>query len=350
MLVAPAALAADVPVDGTRVSIRRRGDREKLVFFSRDAAWTLPSGNGATPGGLRIDVSSPAHPEPRTLHLPDVAGRPGWTAGVDGQGEVRRYEFRNPSAPNGFSDVYAIAWTRHASFKLVVRAGLLDPSGPQGGFRIRISDADNQYCARFDAATVGSDTAERFSARNAPSAGLVDCSPASLGEPATTPCSVGSGGYSCGGSCASDETCFYQVSSNDCQCDGGTGLPCGESGPVCNGYCPVGTHCGGVFLQEIFGRGCGCVPDETVACNDSEYPTCGGSCSDPAKVCRPLIFNLSIAPTAQGCACMPPGDCFVDGPGPGPWELCGPGADCPPGTVCDIAFGQFGCFAQCVAP
>jgi hypothetical protein len=348
-VVATAASAADIPVAGSRVIVSRHGAREKLFFSSRDAAWMVPPPTGGNPGPLRIDVSSPLHPEPRTVHLPPVTGPVGWTASVDGHGAIRRYKFRNRYAPNGFSAVAAVTWVSHASFKLLVRSTVLDASGPQGGFRIRITDGENRYCARFDGSSVVADNTGFFSARDATSAGLADCSAASLGEPATSPCDLAPGSPSCGGNCASDETCTYNPSTGDCSCTGGTGLACGDSSPVCNGYCPVGTYCGGVTLMTAFGRSCECVPDGETACGDSEYPTCGGFCPDGSKVCRPLIESVSILPTAYGCTCYDPGACSEDIGNPD-FGSCGPGADCPPGQVCAIVFGFFGCYAQCAPP
>ncbi len=347
--LATAASAADIPVAGSRVIVSRHGTREKLFFSSRDAAWTVPSSTSGSPGPIQIDVSSPLSPEPRTLHVPPATGAVGWTSSVDGHGVVRRYKFRNRYAPNGFSAVGAITWVSHASFKLLVRATLLDPTGPQGGFRIRITDGENRYCARFDGQSVVADDTGFFSARDASSAGLADCSPAALGEPATSACEVTPDGASCGGSCLSDEACTYDLSTGSCHCTGGTGLACGDSGPVCNGFCPVGRHCGGVTLTDAFGRGCGCVPDGETGCGDSEFPTCGGSCADSTSVCRPLFEKVSILPPAHGCTCSRPGACSVDTGNPD-FAMCGPGLDCPPDQVCSIAFGFFGCFAHCGPP
>jgi hypothetical protein len=319
------------------------------VFSSRDAAWSIPITTTGNPGPLQIDVSSLAHPDPVTLHVPPVTGRTGWSASVGAYSVVRRYKFRNRSAPNGFSAIGSITWADHASFKLTVRAALLDLGSPQGGFRIRITDGANSHCARFDGASVVADGTGYFSARGAASTGLADCSAASLGEPATSPCALPAGGSTCGGTCASDEECTFHMSSASCGCAGGTGLACGDSAPVCNGYCPPGTHCGGATLRDIFGRTCGCVPDDTTACGDSDYPTCGGVCPDAAKVCRPRIQGYSLGPAGVGCTCSPPGACFVDIGVPG-FEMCGPGSDCPPGQVCSSFFGGAGCFANCVAP
>lgn len=349
-LAATAASAADLPVSGSRVVLRRHGTREKLYFFSRDAAWAVPPASSGSPGPVEIDVSSPAHADPVTVHVPAVAGRVGWTAGFGSYGTMHRWKFRNASAPDGFSTIGTITWTDATSFKLVVRAALLDLGAPQTGFRIRVTDAaGNRWCARFDAPTIVADVAGYFSARGSASAALADCSAASLGEPATSPCSVGSDGFTCGGSCLSDQECVFDVATGTCSCTGGTGLACGGSGPVCNGYCPPGMHCGGTSLDSIFGRSCGCVTDGDTACGDAAYPTCGGACPDPSSVCRPRIDHVSIAPTASGCTCSPPGACAVDSGSPG-ISLCGPGSDCPAGEVCEAALGSFGCYAQCTAP
>jgi hypothetical protein len=349
-IAATAAGAADLPVAGSRVILRRHGMHEKLYFFSRDAGWTVPPASSGSPGPVEIDVSSPAHPDPVTVHVPAVSGRVGWTAGFTGHGVyslLDRWKFRNASAPNGFSTIGTITWTEASSFKLVVRTALLDLGATQGGFRIRVTDAGgNRYCARFDTSAIVADVAGYFSARNAASAALADCSAASLGEPGTTSCSVGSDGFTCGGSCLSDQQCIYNIGSGACSCTGGTGLTCGDSAPVCNGYCPPGMHCGGTSLESVLGRGCGCVPDSETACGDSDYPTCGGACSDPTKVCRPRIETVSILPTASGCSCSPPGACAIPIGNPG-FGLCGPGADCPSGQICASGISSAGCFAQC---
>jgi hypothetical protein len=340
------AAAADVPVDGTRVRARARS----VVFASRDRAWTLPPSVDGTPGMLQIDVSSPAHPEPRTLHVPPVAGHPGWTVGTDDTGTPRRYRFRNPSAPNGFSAVESIVWSASGSFRIVVRGTLLDTSTAQGGLRIRIGDPTNRHCARFDAASVVSDVPGSFTARDASAAGLSDCSSASLEEPERAPCVLSPAGGACSGSCDTDAECTFDVFANSCACEGGTGVPCGESAPVCNGYCPVGMHCGGVGPRSVLGRGCGCVSDGTVACGDGGYPACGDACPDPGMVCRPRKKTISLAGTSVGCECASMGACTMGDVLPTGSYFCGPGADCPPGKVCASAIGFFGCVADCADP
>jgi hypothetical protein len=323
--------------------MRANGIREKLTFLSKDVGWTLPPVVNGTPGPLRIDVSSPAHPSPITFSVPPLAGRPGWTASIDDLGAPRRYRFKNQASPNGFSSIDSITWSAKGVFKLVVRRAVLDASVTQGGFRIRVTDATNSRCIVFDDTTIINDVPGSFLARNADATGLVDCSAASLGEPESAPCAPTPAGNACGGSCASDAQCTYNVFGGTCSCRGGTGLTCGGSTPMCNGYCPVGTRCGGVSGASGSASQCGCVPDVATACGDSGYPTCGGTCPDPTQVCRPTHSSFSIAGTQIGCSCNAPGPCtgFV---------TCSPGADCPPGQACHRFANSFGCMAQCNAP
>jgi len=337
------ALAVDVPVGAKRVQIRAHDGREKLSFFSRDAGWTLPGLTGGTPGPVRIDVSSPAHPAPITLSVPPVAGRPGWSVSTDDVGTPRRYRFKNQRPPNGFTAVDSIVWSANGSFKLVIRDALLDPSVPQGGLRIRVTAGGDRRCARFDADTIANDIPGSFIARSAVADGLVDCSSAALGEPELPSCDLGAVNGTCTPGCPSDAVCFWQVFGNTCSCRGGTGLTCGSSTPMCNGWCPVGTHCGGSSGASGSASQCGCVPDETTACGDSGYPTCGGICPDPTDVCRPTRSSFSIAGTVIGCSCNDPGPCTG-------FTTCSPGADCPPGQACRRFANSFGCMAQCGPP
>jgi hypothetical protein len=351
LVATTATRAADVPVAGTRVQIRVKGSRAKLAFTSKDTGWTLPAASAGTPGPVQIDVLSPAHPTPLSLIVPDVAGKPGWTASINGHGAPRRYRFENPSAPDGFSTIDSIVWSGKGSFKLIVRDAVLDPREPQGGLSIRVIDATSRRCARFDVATIIKDVPGSFRARNALASALADCSAAALGEYVPPPCAMAAD-HSCGGPCPGDSQCTYSLETGTaaCVCAGGSNLPCGDSDPVCNGFCPAGMHCGGQQPKALTSRSCGCVPDGTTACGEADYPTCGGSCAHPTWVCRPTSVKVSIFATVTGCQCSPVGGC-TDGDGtPGEPQGCGPGADCPPGTICSKFQSVGGCFAQCTAP
>jgi hypothetical protein len=349
-LIAATSQASDIPVAGTRVQIRAHGTRAKLAFTSKDAGWIRSANsNGGAPGEIDIDVRSPAHPTPVSLHVYQVVGKPGWAPSIDGVTAPHGvFRFKNPSAPDDFSAIESIAWSVRGTFKLVVRDALLDPSAPQGGLSIRVTNDATRLCARFDAATIVKDVPGSFRARNSLASALADCSAPALGG---VTCDLESGG-SCGGTCEGDAQCSlsFATGSATCVCAGGSSSPCGDSSPVCNGFCPAGMHCGGQDPNDLFGRACGCVPDGATACGEADYPTCGGACTNPTAVCRPTRRAVSINPEVVGCECSPIGGC-TDGDGtPGEIQGCGSGADCPPGTICNTIVYSAGCFARCTSP
>ncbi len=92
-----AALAADQPIAGTRLTLKRSGSGTKLVFVSKDPAFLFPTfGSGDDPsiGGATVDVFSAAEGA-AALGMPAGVGKPGWEL----KSTSPSYRFTNKTAP-----------------------------------------------------------------------------------------------------------------------------------------------------------------------------------------------------------------------------------------------------------
>jgi hypothetical protein len=94
----PPAHATDRPISAVKLILKRVGTKQKLVLVSRDGAFLFPLVGGTddpaagTPGGLLIELFSPAEPAGASLAAPPGSGNPGWKAR---DGSHPRYKFRN---------------------------------------------------------------------------------------------------------------------------------------------------------------------------------------------------------------------------------------------------------------
>src|SRR5690242_6677676 len=95
------AAAADRPIDGVRLVLKRTASASTLTFVSRDPDFLFPPVGGAddpatgTPGGATVELFSQAEGQ-ASLALPAGAGNPGWAVV---NGPPARYRFRNGAAP-----------------------------------------------------------------------------------------------------------------------------------------------------------------------------------------------------------------------------------------------------------
>jgi hypothetical protein len=317
--LAASALAQDRPIDGQRLVLKRSGTNSKLVFVSRDSDFIFPSVGGpndpatGSPGGATIELFSQNEGQ-ASLAVPAGAGDPGWT--VESSPAHPRYKFRNPLAPGGISAVRLVALRAGRLLKVVAKDAGLPVAGAQGAIGIRITTGTIRNCARFAGSTIRRDEAGAFVASHATTAGLFDCSDASMnGVPPA--CDAAPSG-SCGvGTCPGDGVCTPTFAG--CQCISPSS-PCGETAPVCSGTCPVGEEC--LSFGQVPFNACGCIPVGSTPCGSPGPPTCGGACPT-GTACEPII-QLPPFGGGLGCGCAGPGDC-----GSG-------GVACPNGFACAL--------------
>ena len=95
------ARGADQPISAAKLLLIRSGSVEKLVFVSKDPAFLFPAvasqddpGTG-TPGGLQVDLFSPAESLGASLTAPAGVGNPGWSTNASA---VPVHRFRNGGA------------------------------------------------------------------------------------------------------------------------------------------------------------------------------------------------------------------------------------------------------------
>lgn len=182
LLAATTALAADYPVAGKLLTLRRTvSGAERLVFQSNDPTLPFPAIGSAddptsgSPGGALVEVISVNDPSVGMFAVPKGAG---WTT-VNGL--VPRYNFSNPAAPAAPSIVKALVLQRGRQLKITAHRVGLDLKGPQGGVAIRVTFGSTRICALFSGAAVVTDVANRFTSRGLPASALADCSDATLG-------------------------------------------------------------------------------------------------------------------------------------------------------------------------
>jgi hypothetical protein len=325
------ALAADRPIAGERVVLKRVGSQTRFQFFSTDPNFLFPPVGspddpaGGSPGGVLVELFSPSEGS-ASLFVPPGAGYPGWKVRTQGPD---RYRFSNPMAPGGVAPVRTMTLLDGRTLRLLAKTSGLPLAGPLGTLGIRITTGTLRNCALFGAATVRRDVAGRFVGTHASAAALGDCSDVALGATTTTtttatttsttsttlpPCT--SSLYPvCDGACPPGDVCGITISG--CRCNS-PASPCGDTSPTCNGTCPAGAQC--IPLGPGLFHLCGCIPSGSTPCGDPGAPICGGECPTGA-VCRPG-YDLPVFGGTLGCFCTPPG-------------LCGQGGgDCPNGFAC----------------
>jgi hypothetical protein len=305
LLLGPAR-AADQPIDGVKLVLKRTASAEMLVFVSRDPDAIFPPIGGAddpstgTPGGMSIDLFSVGE---GTAGLTVPSGL-GWSASA---GPPARFKFRNGDAPAGPSPVRLALLKEGRVLKVSAKAVGLPLVAAQGAVGIRITTGTLRSCARFDAAAVRKDVPGKFVAKGALAMMLADCSDASLGGGSgTTTTATSSTSSTTLAPCAMDPDPFE---------------------PTCGGACPAGSRCVAEFTPQLAPQ-CVCLPDALTPCLDSGYPTCGGGCSG-ARTCQGFRLLPGEVPAISACACADPADTCDD-----PVGTCFALGVCPPGSVC----------------
>jgi hypothetical protein len=315
------AVRADQPIDGLRLTLKRSGTKQKLLFLSDDpdAYSPLPGGNDdpvtGSPGGATLELFS-QHEGPGSVTAPRGAGKPGWTTATD------IYRFANASAPGGISPVQSIILRKGKLLKVVARATGLPLAVAEGTIGVRFTTGGLRSCALFGPSTIRHDKPGSYVATHASAATLTNCSNTSLGGP-----TCGENPYpQCDGTCAGGAVCGLNFTLDGCRCVSPT-EPCGDTFGVCNGTCPAGEQCGSVGGFPL--PSCGCVPVGATPCGATGVPTCGGDCPG-ADVCRPIAIQSIFG--GLGCMCVHDAPCD---------NACG-GGNCPGGFFC-ARIPQQGC-------
>jgi hypothetical protein len=304
LAIAASGRAADQPISGAKLLLSASGGRERLVFISKDPAFLFPAIGGAddpgsgTPGGLRVELITPAEPLGVSLDVPAGSGNPGWEAVA---GALPSHRFTNGAAPEGPSALKVVLLKQGRLLKLIGRSTGLPLTAPQGSVGVRITTGTLRSCARFDAATMRRDEPGRVVARAASSAGLADCSNTSLGgvEPV------------CGDGVQNQSS--EQCDGSALFCPGGACRPAGYPGE-----CTCCTN-GGIFehpsnccnqptiwIPSPDGGTCHAVRcDPPYSCSDTDVCQPDGSCCAPVgAACRALyLAGLGLGPCCPGLEC-----------------------------------------------
>jgi hypothetical protein len=331
-------VAADQPLLGTKLVLRRTGAEERLSLVLRDPAVLFPAPGSAddpgtgTPGGATVEMFS-AGEGAATLAVPAGLGTPGWRTTT---GTHARHRFVNRDAPDGTSPVRSLLLKQGRRLTVVARSTGLPLAIAQGMIGIRVTTGGVRNCALFDPASIVRDVPGRFVARRA--AAPADCSDATLGAP--PPC--GDSSPTCDGTCAAGEECAATYGGLQCVCLPTGSTPCGTPGsPTCGGACPSSQQCVPVFLppSQPGGVSCGCgfpacgngsafgIDDFgqggcfLVLC-DGTYPTCGGACGDGGECSAAQVAPPLVPSPLTFCFCALPVAC------------CNGGFTCPSGEVC----------------
>jgi hypothetical protein len=305
--------AADYPVPGRKLLLKRSATNEKLVLVLNDPAVPVPpptSPDAPSTAGLELEVTGGTSLLTATLVAP---GGTGWSA--SSVAAPTRYRYSNPAAPAG-SPIRLVKLRGSRSLKILARQAGLPLTTPEGRVAIRITMGNTRVCALFDGPSVKKDEPGIFLAQDAPAPTSASCSDDVIGIPCES-------SQNCDGACAGDGECGGEPELG-CVC-ASPSQPCGDTAPVCNGQCPAGEECaniGGVPYPN-----CACLPVGSTPCG-SVYPACGdGDCAS-GLTCMTLTFTCCGGTTITNCGC-------ASSPPPPP---CG--GTCPPGWTCVQVPGQ----------
>jgi hypothetical protein len=310
-------LAADVPLDGTKLGIHERAGRTpKSDLTCRDASVALPApGSAGDPslGGATIEITIDAGGSATFVAPPGT----GWKVTA----APLAYLYKNALAPAGGSSVKRLLLRDGKLVKVSARGSAVGATSPAGGASVRLTLANGDVlCARFPSTSIVKDQPGTLIAKNAPA-------PAFCSAPTTSSTS----------STTTVSTSTVTSTSLYPPCSGG-------SAPACDGTCTVGDSCRSIFSSDG-GYACICVPDGVPSCG-SGYPTCGGACNQ-GNVCIPF---RDISGTTTGCGCTHPDAVCGGGPGPGhPESMCSFGP-CGAGFVCAYFDTPIGLVCGCDVP
>lgn len=179
LLVGAAAHAADQPIAGTKLVLKRSASgKESLTFLSKDPAFLFPAIGSAddpatgSPGGALLELFSDGDPVVGSLAIPPGVGKPGWKVT---DGTVDLYKYSNSSAPAGPTPIKAAILKQGKLVKIVAKDTGLALAGTQGAVTVRLTVGSLRSCARFEGASVVRDQPNQFLGKNAPASALTDC-------------------------------------------------------------------------------------------------------------------------------------------------------------------------------
>jgi hypothetical protein len=331
VLVAMPVLATDRPISGTKLVLARStSGKEKLVFVSKDPSFLFPTIGGiddpgtGSPGGALVELFSPAEPS-ASLAVPPGTGKPGWTSKA---GSTNAHRFTNRGAPDAVSSVRSVLLKEGRLLKIVARETGLALAAAQGAVAIRITTGNLRNCTLFGPSTVRRDQANLFTAKNASSSAVADCSDATLGGLNSCGDGMIQGGEECDGSslgeCADyGASCRPAGFPSSCQCclDGGPGVQtfgcCNPSSillpaPGGSGSC-IATRCDSPFPctgdDVCQGDGTCCSQSGTTCLVAVITPPVGLNSCCPGLECRgPDPFGVGCC-VSDGGTCAADADC-----------------------------------------
>jgi hypothetical protein len=174
--------AADHPIAGARLVVKRSGSTTTFRFVSRDPALLLPqpgSADDPVAVGATVDVFSAVEGS-ATLAMPPGLGTPGWRVAHS------EYSYMNSGAPAAPSPVHTATLKQGRVARILARALGLPLTTGLGPVGIRITTGAERSCALFPASTIRRDVPGRFLAERSSTVGLTDCSNGALGGAMTT--------------------------------------------------------------------------------------------------------------------------------------------------------------------
>ena len=319
------ALALDQPISASSIKLKRSGSgKEVLVFKSADPAVLFPAPNSSddpSQVGMTIDLFSTAGPASGRLTAPADSGSAHWRVKGGANAATGSYRFKYSGAPDAYSGVRTISFKQGKGIKVVARDVGLALASPSQAIGVRITTGTLRSCARFDSSTVQTDTAGRFTARNAVASSLADCFdgtvagvPPLCGDGLQSPNEDCDGAMSCSDGPATFD-CVAAGASNECTC-------CSNGSPIHLACCQPSVV---VTMPPDFKM---CIPssceppfecDEGDVCQPDE-----SCCSGLGRVCETAIYGPLLG-------CCPGLECEL------PVDLFG-GSDI--GLTCCIAGGQ----------
>lgn len=175
IVVVGAAVAADQPVEGRKLLLKRSASgKEKAVFLSKDTALIGPTLGGSddpTVVGATVDLCSNAGTASFTLPASN------WRA--NGPGTV--FKFTNKGAPQPPSSVKTALIKGGRTLKVVSKEAGLPLLGAEGQVAVRVTMGTTRNCALFTSDDIQKEAEGKLIAKTSSADVLADCSDAALG-------------------------------------------------------------------------------------------------------------------------------------------------------------------------
>jgi cysteine-rich repeat protein len=137
---------SDLPLEGTKLQLVRKGSKEKLVWRAKNPTGSAPPFNPVV-SGATLELYSPGVPDV-ALALPAS----GWSGGG------RSFKFRNPQAPDGISPVRVATVIPGKSIKLTAARAGFSLAAPLTGVGIRLVSGVAAACTIFPPSAVVKNT------------------------------------------------------------------------------------------------------------------------------------------------------------------------------------------------